>query len=288
MIGETAWSERSKGCLLLFAGRRRVAMPPKMVTKSPPPRHGKGKAPAAPAPAPAKPIISSEERKAAMAKWMEQYDDPPGEDDIQVSDTGIVRTEKWVRNFDNGPDPPDGRDSMVNNWLSSKTEPDYATFNAKQSVRQYTENGVLMKQIGWDKAGTFHPVRHFHSGAAYERYRRGLPPGYMGYHPHDAVPVTGGKSAPPAETSHARARARPPPARRDARARAHATSRARPHRPPAPCARSRCHREEAPHPLLDGAAGDRARGGGHYGRQVRHDRRRDGLRRAGEACCRVT
>ena len=100
-----------------------------------------------------------------------------------------------MRNFDNGPDPPDGRDSMVNNWLASKTEPDYATYSAKQSVRQYTENGVLKKQIGWDKSGTFHPVRHFHSGAAYERYRRGLPPGYMGYHPHDAVPVTGGKSA---------------------------------------------------------------------------------------------
>ena len=55
------------------------------------------------------------------------------------------------------------------------------------------ENGVVQPSIGFDKGGTFHPVRHFHAGSAYERYRRGMPPGYMGHIPNDATPVTGGK-----------------------------------------------------------------------------------------------
>ena len=82
---------------------------------------------------------------------------------------------------------------MVNNWKTELLVPDFSNFAARQSVRQGVENGILTKQIGFDKHGTFHPVRHFHSGSAYERYRRGMPPGYMGHIPVDAVPVTGGK-----------------------------------------------------------------------------------------------
>ena len=135
-----------------------------------------------------------EKRKADYKKWVEENDAPLGRDDgVEVSDMGVFRTQPWVRSLEDGPDPPRGRDSMVNHWLPDKLVPDFATYAARQSVRQQVENGVLVKQIGWDKSGNFHPVRHFHAGSAYERYRRGMPPGYMGHIPHDATPVTGGK-----------------------------------------------------------------------------------------------
>jgi len=142
-----------------------------------------------------------ERKKAAYQAWLAQHEDDDANDGdaatrdgMKVTDEGVFRESMYVRNLaEDGPDAPDGRDSMVNHWFTDKMSPDYATFAARQSVRQQVENGVLVKQIGFDKHGTFHPVRHFHSGSAYERYRRGMPPGYMGYIPHDAVPVTGGK-----------------------------------------------------------------------------------------------
>jgi len=145
-----------------------------------------------------------ERRKAAYKAWLDANEDAEAlggsdgdsatRDGLKVTDEGVFRTQILVRNIaDNGPDAPDGRDSMVNHWLTDRMDADYATFNARQSVRQQVENGVLTKQIGFDKHGVFHPVRHFHSGSAYERYRRGMPPGYMGFIPHDATPVTGGK-----------------------------------------------------------------------------------------------
>ena len=109
-----------------------------------------------------------------------------------VTDQGVFRTKKWERSWD-ASDPPRGRDSLADDWLPSKLIPDYATHAAFMSVRQGTENGILKSQRGTSTDGQFHPVRHFHSGSAYERYRRGMPPGYMGHIPQDAVVVTGGK-----------------------------------------------------------------------------------------------
>jgi len=190
-------------------------MPPTMVMRSPPKT-------ATPAPSPAAAMSPMEKRaaearakmeernrqrseqerkKAAYQAWLAQHEDADADDGdaatrdgMRVTDEGVFRTEIYCRDLmADGPDPPDGRDSMVNDWLVDRMAPDYATFAARQSVRQQVENGVLVKQIGFDKHGTFHPVRHFHSGSAYERYRRGMPPGYMGHIPHDAIPVTGGK-----------------------------------------------------------------------------------------------
>jgi len=140
----------------------------------------------------------AEAKKRAYQEWLnknelEEGTNKDADDGILVTDMGVTRTKAWVRTLDSGPDPPLGRDSMVNHWLPDKLVPDFATFAARQSVRQNVENGILTQQIGFDKHGTFHPVRHFHSGSAYERYRRGMPPGYMGHIPFDAVPVTGGK-----------------------------------------------------------------------------------------------
>ena len=139
----------------------------------------------------------AEAKKRAYQEWLNKNEldegGKEGDDGILVTDTGVTRTKAWVRTLDSGPDPPLGTASMVNNWLPDKLVPDFATFAARQSVRQGVEDGILTKQIGFDKSGTFHPVRHFHSGSAYERYRRGMPPGYMGHIPHDATPVTGGK-----------------------------------------------------------------------------------------------
>jgi hypothetical protein len=96
--------------------------------------------------------------------------------------------------WEDAPDPPLGVNSMAPSyWLPDKLTPDFATYAARQSVRVKVENGIVQQSIGFDKGGTFHPVRHFHAGSAYERYRRGMPPGYMGHIPHDATPVTGGK-----------------------------------------------------------------------------------------------
>jgi len=135
----------------------------------------------------------AEQRKAAYAQWLAENEEG-ADDGILVTDEGIHRTKAYERKVDqNGPDPPRGRDSMVNHWKTDMLQPDWGTYAARQSVRQGVENGVLTQQIGFDKHGTFHPVRHFHAGSAYERYRRGMPPGYMGHIPFDAVPVTGGK-----------------------------------------------------------------------------------------------
>ena len=140
----------------------------------------------------------AEAKKRAYQEWLNKNEldesGKAGDDGIVVTDMGVTRSTPWVRTLADGPDPPNGRDSMAPSyWLPGKLVPDFATFAARQSVRQGVENGVLTKQIGFDKSGTFHPVRHFHSGSAYERYRRGMPPGYMGHIPHDATPVTGGK-----------------------------------------------------------------------------------------------
>ena len=171
--------------------------------------------PVAPAPAPAAPAISDAEKRAAEARakmeeinrkrsedaqkkaayqeWIKQHDAPPGDDGIQVSDMGVMRTSEWVRTLDDGPDPPRGRDSTVNHWFPDHLKPDLGNLAARQSVRVQVNQGIIEKSIGFDAAGNFHPIRHFHAGSAYERYRRGMPPGYMGHIPNDATPVTGGK-----------------------------------------------------------------------------------------------
>ena len=66
-------------------------------------------------------------------------------------------------------------------WLPNKLTLDFATYGARQSVRVDVKDGVIQKSIGFDKGGTFHPV-FTHAGSAYERYRRGMPPGH-GPHP---------------------------------------------------------------------------------------------------------
>ena len=132
-------------------------------------------------------------KKAAYQEWLAKNDAPPGDDGIQVTDMGVMRTQEWKRTLDDGPDPPRGRESTVNNWFPDHLKPDLGNLAARQSVRVQVNNGVIEKSIGFDAAGNFHPVRHFHAGSAYERYRRGMPPGYMGHIPQDATPVTGGK-----------------------------------------------------------------------------------------------
>ena len=134
-------------------------------------------------------------KKAKMEEWLAKNDAPPGDDGIMVTDMGIQRTATYKpTSWEDAPDPPIGRNSMAPSyWLPDKLNPDFATYAAQQSVRVQVENGVIKPSIGFDKGGTFHPVRHFHSGSAYERYRRGMPPGYMGHIPIDATPVTGGK-----------------------------------------------------------------------------------------------
>ena len=145
-----------------------------------------------------------ERKKAAYQEWLAANDTPVDPNDgkserldfidgIKVTDDGVFREAGWVRDLGDGPDPPLGRDSTVNHWLSDKMQDTFATCAARQSVRVQVDNGVIQRSIGFDKKGNFHPVRHFHQGSAYERYRRGMPPGYMGYIPQDAIPVTGGK-----------------------------------------------------------------------------------------------
>jgi len=136
----------------------------------------------------------AEAKKAAYQAWLAANDAPPEDDGIVITDEGIFRTAEFKRDLEDGPDPPLGRDSMVNHWLSDKfTTPDLATDAARKSVRVRCENGIIQPSVGWDAKGAFHPVRHFHAGSAYERYRRGLPPGYTGYIPQDATPVVGAK-----------------------------------------------------------------------------------------------
>ena len=137
----------------------------------------------------------AEQKKAAYQKWLAENDAPPGDDGIEVTDQGIRRTAAYKpMSWADAPDPPLGRDSMAPSyWLPDKLNPDFATYAARQSVRVKVDNGIVQQSIGFDAGGTFHPVRHFHAGSAYERYRRGMPPGYMGHIPHDATPVTGGK-----------------------------------------------------------------------------------------------
>jgi len=137
----------------------------------------------------------AEANKARYQEWLAQNDAPPGNDGIEVTDQGIRRTAAYkMTPWEDAPDPPLGVNSMAPSyWLPDKLTPDFATYAARQSVRVKVENGIVQQSIGFDKGGTFHPVRHFHAGSAYERYRRGMPPGYMGHIPHDATPVTGGK-----------------------------------------------------------------------------------------------
>jgi len=137
----------------------------------------------------------AEMRKAKYQQWLAENDAPPGEDGIQVSESGIMRTAEYKPTpWADAPDPPMGRESMAPSyWLKDKLSPDFATYAARQSVRVKVNDGIIEPSVGFDKGGTFHPVRHFHAGSAYERYRRGMPPGYMGHIPHDATPVTGGK-----------------------------------------------------------------------------------------------
>lgn len=159
----------------------------------------------APAPAPA---LTEEEKAAAEAaaaaaaaerkkkyqEWLAANDAPPEDDGIVVTDEGVFRTAEFQRDLNDGPDPPLGHDSMVNHWLTDKyVLPELATDAARKSVRVQCDNGIIQRSIGWDGKGAFHPVRHFHAGSAYERYRRGLPPGYTGYIPQDATPVVGAK-----------------------------------------------------------------------------------------------
>jgi len=136
-----------------------------------------------------------EMKKAKYQQWLADNDAPPGDDGVQVTDQGIMRTAEYKpTSWNDAPDPPMGTQSMAPSyWLPDMMSPDFATYAARQSVRVKVEDGVLQPSIGFDKGGTFHPVRHFHSGSAYERYRRALPPGYMGHIPYDATPVTGGK-----------------------------------------------------------------------------------------------
>ena len=189
------------------APRKKLTMPPTM--SGSPPRVG-GAAAGAPAQAGLSPFeqkrleakqkmeemnrqrSEAEAKRAAYQEWLKQNElDSTGDaayDGITVTDMGVTRTQAWTRTLDDGPDPPNGRASMVNGWKTELLVPDFSNFAARQSVRQGVEDGVLTKQIGFDKHGTFHPVRHFHAGSAYERYRRGMPPGYMGHIPQDAVP----------------------------------------------------------------------------------------------------
>ena len=138
----------------------------------------------------------AEMKKAKYQEWLAQNDNATdAESGVVTTDQGIHRTTAMKPTaWDDAPDPPVGRNSMAPSyWLPNKLTPDFATYGARQSVRVDVKDGVIQKSIGFDKGGTFHPVRHFHAGSAYERYRRGMPPGYMGHIPNDATPVTGGK-----------------------------------------------------------------------------------------------
>ena len=169
----------------ITGGRGMHAAPP------PPP------APDTPNTAAAKAAAAAEaaaERRRTYQEWLVANDAPPEDDGIVVTDEGVFRTGTYTRDLSDGPDPPHGEFSTVNHWLTDKYAlPDLATVAARKSVRVRCENGVIVPSVGWDKRGDFHPVRHFDAGSAYERYRRGLPPGYTGYIPHDANPVVGGK-----------------------------------------------------------------------------------------------
>ena len=123
--------------------------------------------PVAPAPAPAAPAISDAEKRAAEARakmeeinrkrsedaqkkaayqeWIKQHDAPPGDDGIQVSDMGVMRTSEWVRTLDDGPDPPRGRDSTVNHWFPDHLKPDLGNLAARQSAAGASPSKVAPK-----------------------------------------------------------------------------------------------------------------------------------------------
>ena len=44
-------------------------------------------------------------KKAAYQEWLAKNDAPPGDDGIQVTDMGVMRTQEWKRTLDDGPDP---------------------------------------------------------------------------------------------------------------------------------------------------------------------------------------
>lgn len=59
----------------------------------------------------------AEAKKAAYQEWLKQNElDSTGDaayDGITVTDMGVSRTQAWVRTLDDGPDPPQGRDSST-------------------------------------------------------------------------------------------------------------------------------------------------------------------------------
>ena len=61
----------------------------------------------------------AERKKSSYQEWLAKNDAPPGEDGIQVSDTGVIRTKAYEPvAWDDAPDPPLGRNSMAPSyWL---------------------------------------------------------------------------------------------------------------------------------------------------------------------------